>query len=174
MTETDRFVALLRGVNVGGVRVKMDALRALAEGLGWAEVRSVIARGNLLFRAGGHAHDLAKQLHDALKREIGIDTPVMVLRAAQLQAVLDSHPWTPDKGNQSHIYFCWAAPTIDENLYASLKAPEEALQVIDGHVHFYAPNGIGRSQLAEKLGKVVRGTAMTGRNLNTVRKLAAG
>ena len=127
-----------------------------------------------MFRAGGHAHDLAKQLHDALKREIGIDTPVMVLRAAQLQAVLDSHPWTPDKGNQSHIYFCWAAPTIDENLYASLKAPEEALQVIDGHVHFYAPNGIGRSQLAEKLGKVVRGTAMTGRNLNTVRKLAAG
>lgn len=174
MTETDRFVALLRGVNVGGVRVKMDALRALAEGLGWAEVCSVVASGNLLFRASGAANDLAEQLHDGLKREIGIDTPVMVLPAVQLQAVLDSHPWTPEKGNQSHIYFCWDVPTIDEELYASLKAPEEELRIIDGHVHFYAPNGIGRSQLAEKLGKVIRGTEMTGRNLNTVRKLADG
>jgi len=167
-----KWVALLRGVNVGGVKVLMASLRELAEGLGWTEVRTYIASGNLVFSAPGKADDLSDLLRSALNANLGLDTPIKVLSASQIQAVLANHPWAPEKGNQSHVVFCWGRPLIDEALYANLKAPEEELCIVDGHVHFHAPAGIGRSKLAEKLGKVIQGSEMTGRNLNTVRTLA--
>ena len=166
-------VALLRGVNVDGVKILMDPLRDLARGLGWDHVQTYIASGNLVFSATGPTPDLERQLRSALKTSFGIDTPVRTLTATELKAILDRHPWTPDKGNQSHVYFCWDRPEIDETLYRDLKSPDEDLRIVDGHVHFLAPGGIGQSQLAAKLGKVIRGTDLTGRNLNTVRKLAA-
>ncbi len=166
-----KWLALLRGVNVGGVKVLMEPLRDLAEGLGWTGVQTYIASGNMVFSAVGEEENLADILHAALKADIGVDTPTMVLSAAKIQAVLAKHPWQPEKGSQSHVYFCWGTPVIDEALYGGLKAPEEELRVVDGQVHFYAPAGIGRSKLAEKLGKVVQGSEMTGRNLNTVRRL---
>ena len=54
-----KWVALLRGVNVGGVKVLMAPLRELAEGLGWTDVRTYIASGNLVFSAQGKADDLS-------------------------------------------------------------------------------------------------------------------
>lgn len=166
-----KWVALLRGVNVGGVKVYMESLRKLAEVLGWTEVKTYIASGNMVFSATGEATSLAEKLRSALQDDIGVNTPVIVLSSADIQTVLAEHPWHPEKGNQSHVYFCWGKPVIDEALYGELKVPEEELRIIGGHVHFYAPAGIGRSALAEKLGKVVQDTDMTGRNLNTVRKL---
>ncbi len=168
-----RYVALLRGVNVGGVKVLMKPLRELAENLGWTDVVSYIASGNLVFSAKGIPADLARSLRAAIRDELGVDTPVLVLEATDMRAILQGHPWTPQKGNQSHVYFCWDRPEIDNDLYQNLKAPDEELRIVEGHVHFLAPNGIGGSKLAEKLGKVVCGTEVTGRNLNTVRKLAA-
>jgi uncharacterized protein (DUF1697 family) len=102
---------------------------------------------------------------------LGVDIPVFIVSATDLRKILEQHPWEPEKGNQSHVYFCFGTPVIDEALYHDLRTPDEELRVIAGHVHFHAPAGIGRSKLAEKLGKVVPGCEMTGRNLNTVRKL---
>lgn len=169
---TGKRVALLRGVNVGGVKVLMGPLRDLARGLGWRDVETYIASGNLVFAARGEAAALAAQLRAALAAAIGVDTPILVLSAGELAGVLADHPWRPERGNQSHVFFCWTAPVIDTAAYQSLKAPEEELRVVGRHLHFLAPNGIGQSKLAEKLHRVVGGTEMTGRNLNTVRKLA--
>lgn len=166
-----RYVALLRGVNVGGVKVLMTPLKQLAMGLGWRDVRSYIASGNLVFTANGPPGDLAAALQDGMSAELGVETPVLVLTAQDLADVLAVHPWRPEKGNQSHVYFCWRAPRIDDDLYQSLRAPDEELQLLNGHVHIHAPSGIGRSKLAESLDKVIQGTTITGRNLNTVRKL---
>lgn len=167
-----KWVALLRGVNVGGVKVGMAGLRARAEGLGWQDVQSYIASGNLVFRASGTAAGLAAALEGALAAEHGRAVPVLVLPAGDFRSVLAAHPFSPDEGNQSHVFFCWQVPGLDDALYRALKTPDEDLRLIGGHVHLFAPAGIGRSKLAEKLGRVVTGTEITGRNLNTVRKLA--
>ncbi len=167
-----KWVALLRGVNVGGVTVEMAELRGLAEGLGWREVQSLIASGNLIFRAPGPAEGLRAALEAALAARYGRTVPVLVLSGDDFRAVLAAHPFVPEKGNQSHVFFCWDRPQIDKALYHALKLPEEDLRLVGGHVHLHAPGGIGRSKLAERLGKVVTGSEMTGRNLNTVRRLA--
>lgn len=170
---TDFWVALLRGVNVGGVKVLMAPLRSICEGLGWRDVRSYIASGNLVFRAEGTPDRLAEALESALDAALGRSPRVLVLRADRFREILDAHPFSPDRGNQSHVYFCWRSPVIDTGLLDDFKQPDETLVALGGHVHLHAPNGLGVSRLAERLDRVITGTPTTGRNLNTVRKLAA-
>lgn len=168
----EQFLALLRGVNVGGVKVLMAPLRDMCEGFGWTDVRTYIASGNLTFRADGPPNDHAAAIETGLAVALGRAPDVIVYEADRFRRVVADHPFEPEKGNQSHIYFCWDEPVIDAALYEALKTPEE-VRVVDGHVHFHAPNGIGRSELANRFDKIITGTKWTGRNLNTCRKLVA-
>ncbi|NDV00792.1 DUF1697 domain-containing protein [Pseudoroseicyclus tamaricis] len=166
------FVALLRGVNVGGVKVEMARLRALAEGLGWGDVRSYIASGNVVFSAEGDPAELAKALEAAIAAEFGRAVPVLVLTAGEMRKVAQNCPFEVESGNKVHCFFCWETPRIDEARYRELKRESEALQVVGRHVWMLHPEGMAGSRLGERIGRVVEGTELTGRNLNTVRKLA--
>jgi len=165
-------VALLFGVNVGGVRVAMADLRALAEGLGWRNPRTYIASGNLLFSAEGAPADLARALEAALQQHYGRAIGVIVATAADIHAALAACPFAPEAGKHVHAFFLTAPTRIDAALYESLRTPEETLVLQDHLAWLHAPAGVGRSKLAEKLHKVIPGTGMTGRNLNTLHALA--
>ena len=169
-----KWVALLRGVNVGGAnRVPMPALRALATDLGWQRVRSHIASGNLVFAAEGTAAGLAEDLRQAMAAQMGVDVAVLVLSGADLRGALSDCPFDPPEGKQVHGFFLFAAPVLDPAALEQWRAPREEL-VVRGRVGWlYAPDGIGRSKLAERLHKVITGTDMTARNLNTLRALVA-
>jgi uncharacterized protein (DUF1697 family) len=160
---------LLRGVNVGGAnKVPMVDLRALATGLGWQNVRSYIASGNLVFEA--QADDLAAVLNKAMIAQMGVDVAIRILSD---QDVLDAEqecPWD-DQGNLLHVFFCWDAPMVDEGLRDSLIAPDEQLVIRGSRLWFYAPSGVGRSKLMAKMDRIL-GVQTTARNLNTLRKLA--
>jgi uncharacterized protein (DUF1697 family) len=169
-----RWVALLRGVNVGGAnKVPMAALRDLAQGLGWQGAQTHLASGNLVFQADGAIGDLAASLRAAMARALGVDVAVLVLAADDLARMLASCPFVPDEGRQVHGFFLWSPAQIDDGLYTALKAPDEVLVMADGVLWLHAPAGIGRSRLAEKLHKVIPGAQMTGRNLNTIHALVA-
>ena len=99
-------VALLRGINVGGANnLKMADLRGLAERLGWSDVRTVLASGNLLFRSESLAGILADQLTDALVREFGLDLSVIVLTSARFAEALAACPFEPADDRQVHLFF---------------------------------------------------------------------
>ncbi|SLN13796.1 DUF1697 domain-containing protein [Roseisalinus antarcticus] len=164
-------VALLRGVNVGGGnKVAMPELRRLAEGLGWTGVQSYIASGNLVFQAADG--DLAQDLRGAMRREIGVDVPVLVLGRARFERIAAACPFSPEDGRLAHVYFAFGAPRIDGAALDRYIAPGEALEAGPAAVYLSAPEGIGRSKLFANLGRVVPGTDLTGRNLRTVRHLA--
>lgn len=165
-----RWVALLRGVNVGGAnRVPMAQLRALAEGLGWARVETVGASGNLVFDAEGDG--LAGALRAAMAARMGVDVPVIVLAAEDLAARVAGCPFDPERGKDVHGFLLFGEARLEEGELARWKAPSEALVLAGRTVWLHAPEGIGRSKLAEKLHRVVVGADMTGRNLNTLRTL---
>ena len=131
------WVALLRGVNVGGANtVPMAELRALAEGLGWANVRSYIASGNLLFEA--QAGDHAETLRAAMVAQMGVDVAIRVLAGHEIDAAAAACPWDV-KGNLVHVFFCWDRPVIDGALRDALIAPDEELVVQGNRVWLYAP-----------------------------------
>lgn len=166
------WVALLRGVNVGGNnKVPMADLRGLCTDLGWEDVRTYIASGNVVFRAV--SGDLAGDLRGAMVAQMGVDVPILILSGDDMRAALAACPYPADSGKAVHAFFCLGTPALNAEMLAELRVPSEDLQLIDQIVWLYAPDGIGRSKLVEKLGKVVTGATLTGRNLNTVHKLVA-
>lgn len=74
-------------------------------------------------------------------------------------------------GKSVHLYFCKEAPTIDKPKLNELASPTESYKLIDNIFYLHAPDGIGRSKLVTKLESCL-GVPITGRNLNTVNKLA--
>lgn len=167
-----RWAALLKGMNIGGKRLPVAGMRDAAEALGWRDVRSHLASGNLVFAAEGEAPTLAEALRGALAAR-GLDVPVLVLGAGDLRAALAGCPFEPDQGKHVHAFFLWSEPEVDLQRIEALRAPSEALEVRGRVAWLHAPEGIGRSALAERMHRVLAGTDMTARNLNTVRALAA-
>jgi uncharacterized protein (DUF1697 family) len=91
-----RHVALMRGINVGKAkRIAMAELRALAEGLGYTEVATLLNSGNLVFGAPARAGvAAAARIESGIANELGVACKVTVLSAPQWQAVLDDNPLT--------------------------------------------------------------------------------
>ena len=91
-----RYLLLLRGINVGGKnRVPMAELRRLLEDLGYSDVSTYIASGNVLLRSDRSAAAIRKEIEEALPRTFRLDSDlisVLVLTHAQLRAVVDRKP----------------------------------------------------------------------------------
>ena len=169
MAQLRTYVALLRGVNVGGNnKVAMADLRALAGGLGWQDVRSYIASGNLVFRTsvGDHARDLRA----AMVAQMGVDVPVQIVRGDTLRRALNDCPFTPDDPRHVHVFFVLGRVDLDDVRLAALSAPREEVRIAPDLVWLFAPDGIGRSKLAAGMEKVMR-CPLSARNLRTVATL---
>ena len=164
------YLALLRGINVGSKnKVPMAELKTLAGTLGWENAKTYIASGNMTFAA--EAGDHAATLQTAMNEEFGLDIPTLVYDHPTFDALARSCPFEPDEGKHVHGFFCFTKPIIDEDALARFKADSETLTAKGQIVWLHAPDGIGRSKLAEKMHKVIMGTDTTARNLNTIRKL---
>src|SRR5690606_15923848 len=88
-----RYVILLRGVNVGGVTVKMAELRELLESLGYAEVRTVLASGNALVTSESTAEAVKADVETALRARFGYPAWVQVLATDAVRTILDAYPF---------------------------------------------------------------------------------
>jgi uncharacterized protein (DUF1697 family) len=99
-----QYLALLRGVNVGGKNlVKMADVRAAFEEMGFADVATYIASGNVLFRAPRQRlEELAARIEAELTRRFGIELKVVLLTEAQLRVVVEGAP--RGVGAKSHLW----------------------------------------------------------------------
>lgn len=167
----DRWIALLKGVNVGGNnRIKSAELAEICRGLGWADVATVLASGNVVFRADGASRSLAGDLSHALRLQ-KLDVPVLVIGGKDMAERRAACPYVPREGKHVHGFFCLSPPVFDEALARELATDSEEIVVMGRTVWLHTPDGFGTSKLAENLHKVVTGTDMTARNLNTITKL---
>ncbi len=164
-------VALLRGINVGGGnKLPMADLRAMAQDLGWMQVRTYIASGNLVFEAEGKPDDLASRLKGLIHNRLGLSIPVLVLPRRAMNAALADCPFDPDEPRHVHVAFGLEDFDVDQEKLAGLIAPDENFQITGRTAYLYAPSGIGRSKLAGSLDRVL-GVPATARNLRTVATL---
>lgn len=168
-----QWVGLLRGINVGGGnKVPMAPLRQRCEELGWHDVQSYIASGNLVFDAEGDAVALSEALRRALVQHFAVDVPVMVLSAETFAARIASCPYPQAAGKAVHGFFCASQPVLDHEMITALIDDTEAITAIDRMVWMHTPDGFGRSALAGRIDRVIRETTFTARNLNTIGKLS--
>ena len=173
-----QFVALLRGVNVGGNKgVPMSRLKAVAEGLSLGNPRTLLQSGNLVFSAKGQTvAALEAALERAIKAEIGVDTAVCVRSAAEWSALIEANPFPDEaKADPSHLLLVAFKTAPDPagpgKIAASYDGPER-IAVARAHAFIVYPDGIGRSKLSNALLSRHLG-AGTARNWNTVLKLQA-
>lgn len=175
---TTTYAALLRGVNVGGSRkLPMADLRTLMTGLGHDGVRTHLQSGQAVFTAGhGDEGSLAAELAGAIEERFGFAVDVIVRDHAYLRAVAEACPFPAAEleARQLHVTYLSAPVTADR--YAGVDAPAhlpEEFRLGDRCLYLYAPEGLGRSKLAEALSRPrhTKGMISTTRNWNTVLKL---
>ena len=162
-----RYVALLRGVNVGGSgRMAMADLRACVEGGGFEDVTTHIQTGNVLFRSPmWSAENVAVALEEAVEAGMGFRTAVMVRTAAQLTAALDERPFPGADPATLHIAFLRQAPPAAKATGLVVPdGPDEAV-VIGREVHLRYPDGMGRSKLTGASIEKALGVPATARRL---------
>lgn len=170
-------VALIRGINVGKAkRVAMADLRALVDGLGYGDVRTVLNSGNVVYDAGDvEPAESAARLERAMSRELGVDARVIALDAATIATIVDECPLLDVADNPSRLVVSVVSdPAALEDL-----APLEqrdwspgALAVGPHAAYLWCPDGISNSDLVVEAGRVL-GDRVTSRNWSTMSKLDA-
>ncbi|WP_030602861.1 DUF1697 domain-containing protein [Streptomyces fulvoviolaceus] len=175
---TTTYAALLRGINVGGSRkVPMADLRTLMEGLGHDDVRTYLQSGQAVFTADhGDEESLAAELAGAIEKRFGFAVDVIVRDHAYLKAIAEDCPFPAAELEAKQLHVTYFSAPVDADRFAEIDRdtylPEE-FRLGDRALYLYAPNGLGRSKLAEHLSKprVNKGVIATSRNWNTVVKL---
>ena len=175
-TTTDTWIALLRGVNVGGVKVEMAALRQLVAELGPTDVRTVLASGNVVLRAdGADEATLADQLAAAVSERWGRTIPVLVRSAADLRALARAEPFgDAAEAKLVHVVVLDGQPDPGavEALLERARADEEVVAG-DRALYVWYRGGSARSTLTLDRIEAATGRTGTARNRTTVRRLLA-
>jgi uncharacterized protein (DUF1697 family) len=162
-----RLAAFLRAVNVGGTgKLAMADLRALAGDLGFANVRTHLASGNLLFDTDLAPAEAAGRLDAALGDLMGSRPGIVVRDRARLDALLHGLPFADTPGSRLGILFLERDATA-EDIAAPRNRTSEALAVHAGHIVIRFSDGMGQSRL--KIAAMDQGTM---RNRNTVERIA--
>lgn len=176
----DTWIALLRGVNVGGHRKAPAAeLRALLAEAGFAEPRSLLASGNLVFGADvTDAQALERRLEALFAERMGLETDVLVRGPEDWAAAVAANPFSEPAQRAPSLTFVMALKRApDAGQVAALKAKvadwPEQVEVVGRHAYLVYPNGAGTSKLSNTLIERLLGTRGTARNWNTTLKLQA-
>jgi uncharacterized protein (DUF1697 family) len=172
-------LALLRGINVGGHKqISMADLRDLLTQLGLADVRSVLQSGNLVFGATGRTSaQLERLLETEAEKRLALKTDFFVRTAKEWQGVVAHNPFRKEAARDpGHLVVMFlkdaSRATGVEALQQAIKG-REVVAARSKRLYIVYPDGIGRSRLTNAVIDKQLGTRGTGRNWNTVRKLAA-
>jgi uncharacterized protein (DUF1697 family) len=171
-------VALLRAVNLAAKNmVAMSDLRAMAEGLGFREARTLLQSGNLVFDSKPTGARLEGLLEATAKERLGLDTDFFVRTAKEWQALVAANPFPAEaKSDPSHLVLLCLKQAPGREALGSLRQAikgRERVETDGRQAYAVYPDGIGRSKLTMALIEKHLGTSGTGRNWNTVLKLAA-
>ncbi|MBI1360738.1 MAG: DUF1697 domain-containing protein [Alphaproteobacteria bacterium] len=171
-----RYAALLRAVNVGGRKVTMAELRSAAADLGFSEVQTLLASGNLVFETKATpAGSLERKLEAAIDSTFGLFSDVMVRDPGEWKAILEANPF-PEKASRdpAHLVCMVCKETPDAAVIATyLKSfrqkhdKGEQLKIVGREIFIDYGASIGQSKLLLPK-KAATGTA---RNWNTMLKL---
>jgi uncharacterized protein (DUF1697 family) len=170
------YVALLRGINVGGrTKVGMEELRRVFLALGHADVKTYVQSGNVLFRCPVEEPSrLAGDLERRIARDLGVTTTVLLRTRDDLAHVVANNPFLGRGLDPATLHVTFLAETPDPRRVASLETPSgepDAFSLAGREVYLHCPNGYGRTKLNNAYLERRLGVAATTRNWRTVTTL---
>ncbi len=171
------FVALLRGINVGGKNIlPMAELAKVFAGCGCSDVETYIQSGNVVFRASQPQGVLSQRLSAAIHDRLGLNVPVVIRSREDFLDVAQEHPFERKASELKmlHVLFVADSPTAEQ--VASLdpeRSPGDEFTVIGDQVFVFLGSGAAKSKLSNAYFDSRLGSVGTMRNWRTVGKIAA-
>lgn len=161
-----QYVAFLRAVNVGGTgKLPMAELRAMARELGFSDIKTYIASGNLVFSSEESAQTVKSALEERLAEYAGKPVAVFVRTATEMRRILSDNPFHGKKSKHTFVVFLQRKPPADAVTQA-VRLVDEQLHVGKRELYVHYPSGMSQSKL-----RIPAAKDGTGRNMNTVRKM---
>ncbi|MBN4070064.1 DUF1697 domain-containing protein [Olleya sp. AH-315-F22] len=168
------YIALLRGINVGGHRkVPMVELRELLTNLGFQNVQTYIQSGNVVFKSSEKSiQKLEKKIHEEIQSHFGFDVSIIVKTPKDLQRIFDACPFSEEKKKTSHFTMLHSTPDDELVKIASEKIYKgEEYVIINDCIYYYCAKGFGQAKFNMNLFERKLKTASTSRNYRTMVKL---
>jgi uncharacterized protein (DUF1697 family) len=174
-----RYVAFLRAINVGGRRVKMDHLRKLFEALGFFDVKTFIASGNVIFDSPAEdTRKLEQRIEDHLRESLGYEVATFVRTASELADISRHQPVDPSdlnaEGASLYIAFLQTPPSaVTEQKLMAFRSEVDDFRIHGREVYWLCRKKMSESSFSGALLERALGMPATMRNATTVRRLAA-
>ncbi|MGM0876359.1 MAG: DUF1697 domain-containing protein [Bacillota bacterium] len=168
------YIALLRGINVGGHKIiKMAELKNLFETMGFESVKTYIQSGNVLFKSEVKPEELSERIEQEIRTAFGFLVPVILRTATELEHIIRNCPFPADtlsEGESVHISFMAEFPSQEGIDYLNnFKSEIDEYQIEGKEIHLFFRQSIRNSKLAIHLQKL--GVPATLRNWKTINKL---
>jgi uncharacterized protein (DUF1697 family) len=169
-----RYAAFLRGVNLGKRTVKSAELKAAFEALGFENVKTLLASGNVLFDAKA-SKSLKEKIEAGLKAQFNFDVSIVLRTIDELAAMVAANPFGREAGEDAQLHVLLLDQDLPKGFkQASLKGDYDVARAEGGEIYYIVyrkDDGtyLGRSQLAVDK-SVPKGVVATMRNWNTILK----
>jgi uncharacterized protein (DUF1697 family) len=172
-----RVVALLRGVNIGNVRIPMAELASALTEAGFAGVRTVLASGNVVLTAeGDDPRAIAASVAEVIRREFGFDLAVIGVTDAVVRTAVEEYPFPRAEDRHAYVVFAEDPAALAELLESAgpLDPAVERVRPGEGVLYWDAPKGETlTTAFGRRYGARQRSGAVTTRNLKTLEKILA-
>jgi len=170
----NKYIALLRGINVGGhKKVPMAELRELLTKYGLENVLTYIQTGNVFFQTSENIiPNIEAIIHNAIRDHFGFEVSVLVKTPQDLQRIFDTCPFSEEKKKKSYFTILHNIPTAELVEDTSKKEYEgEEYLIIKDCIYYFCEKGYGKAKFNMNLFERKLNTASTSRNYNTMVKL---
>lgn len=164
-----KFIVLLRGINVGGNnKLPMKELVPLLKQDGFKSISSYLQTGNLVLKSETNP---TEKIQGIISKNFGFSPEIITLEESGFSASVCHNPYNEFEGKFVHFYFCKNDIAVVHDKLEKYIAESEQWNVIDNVFYLHAPEGIGRSKLVANIESCI-GQSATGRNLNTINKIS--
>ncbi|MFC3750103.1 DUF1697 domain-containing protein [Paenibacillus sp. GCM10012306] len=173
------YVALLRGINVGGNKIiKMQDLKAMFQSLGYENVRTYIQSGNVVFESSETSYSaVGKDIEQQIETVFGFEVSVIIRTQEELERVIADNPFDlsePEDFKRLYVSFLAAEPSAEalEKLLPYGDGPDK-IRFVGREMYTLYEISVSKSELFKVPVDKILGMPITARNWNTVNKLAA-
>lgn len=172
-----KYIAFLRAINVGGHTVKMDHLRRLFEAMGFANVETFIASGNVIFEASEpNKKVLERKIEESLQEVLGYEVATFIRTTSELAEIAHHKSFKEPEADGHNLYVAFLADTPGEagqQKLLSFTTDIDEFQINDREVYWLCRTKMSESAFSGALLEKTLGLPATLRNATTVKKIAA-
>jgi uncharacterized protein (DUF1697 family) len=169
------FIAMLRGVNVGGNILKMERLREVCGELGFSNISTYVQSGNVVFESDRAASSIEGVMEKRLAKECRLAPSVIVRTPGEMRKMIAGNPFLKEKGIDSgklHVTFLAKVVANEAKVkLGAIKPGADRFHPAGKEIYLHCPVSYGKTKLSNNAIQKALGISATTRNWKTVNAL---